>query len=148
MAERIRGQEVELIALVDGVQVVSLTNIKAFEMAYQLEVQSEGYLGQTTDQKDMIYKGVRGNLTAHFDTDRVFNLFNALVNKARRRTPGVLINLKATLNFSSGARPRIVIPNCAFGEIPISFSERSAYGEIKLEFEASQANPTGLTAGL
>lgn len=147
MGDRIKGQEVEIILLVDSVQVLSLTNIKSFEMAYQLEILDEGYLGQTTNQKDMIFNGIRGSLEAHFETAKVFNLFNALVNRARRRTPGTVINIKSTLNFPNGDRPRVVIPSAAFGEAPIKFGGRNEYGVINLDYAASVANTVGVAAG-
>lgn len=139
MAERIKGQETEVMLLVDGKTQAALTDVKSFEMAFMLDILSEGYLGETTERKDTIFKGVRGNLELHFESADVFKFFTAVVDKARRRTPGTKINVKTTLNFPGGDRPRVIIPNVSFGEIPISFGSRDDYGSIKLEWEAAEA---------
>ena len=46
------------------------------------------------------------------------------------------INIKASLNFASGATPRVIIPDVHFGEVPISFGSRQDYGSFSLTFEA------------
>lgn len=139
MSQRIKGQEVEVLLVVDGSPQDTITDVKSFEIGFQLDILSEGYLGETTDRKDSIFKGVRGNMELHFENPDVFKLFTAIVNKARRRTPGTKINIKSTLNFPGGQRPRVVIPNVEFGEIPVTFGSRADYGTVKLDFEASEA---------
>lgn len=139
MAQRIKGQEVEAILIVDGTPQTTITDIKSCEISFQLDILSEGYLGETTDRKDSVFKGVRGSMELHFENADVFKLFKAVVDKARRRTPGTKINLKGTFNFPNGDRPRLVMPDVEFGAIPISFGSRADYGSVKLEFEASEA---------
>jgi hypothetical protein len=71
--------------------------------------------------------------------DRLQLIDHRIVDKARRRTPGTKINVKATLNFPNGERPRVVIPDVEFGELPLNFGSRSDYGAVTLDFEASEA---------
>jgi len=140
MSARIRGQEVEILMIANGVPLVNITDVRSFEMSFQLETQTEGYLGETTNRKDSIFNGIRGRLELHYSDQEVFQLIQTLVDKARRRTPGAVINIKATLNFANGDRPRVLIPNVEFGEVPLSFGSRTDYGTISLDFEASEAN--------
>ena len=68
MAQRIKGQEVETLIVVDGAPRDTITDIRSFEFAFQTEIMSEGYLGETTERKDSIFKGIRGRLELHFET--------------------------------------------------------------------------------
>ena len=135
--QRIKGQEVEFLVIQDGVPLSNVTAVKSLEISFQQEIKSEGYLGETADRKDMIFNGVRGRAEVHFSDSATLNLTKAIVDKAQRRTPGVQFNVKATLNFPSGVRKRVVIPNVEFGEIPLNFGSRSDYGTQTFEFEGS-----------
>ena len=139
MQQRIKGQEVEVLLIVDNQILRSITAIKSFEMKYQLELLSEGYLGEKTERKDSIFKGIGASLEINFADKDVFDLFSKVVDKAKRRTPGTKVNIKATLVFPNGQRTRILIPDVEFGEIPLSFGSRSDYGSVSLEMEASDS---------
>jgi len=131
---------VETLFIVGSEPLLSVNDVRSFEMAFQTEILREGYLGETTDRRDEIFRGIRGRMELHFENDDVFGLFTSIVNRARRREPGVKVNVKATLNFPNGDRPRIIIPNVFFGEIPIAFGSRSDYGTIGMDFEAESAD--------
>ncbi len=134
---RVKGQEVEILLVVDDAPVETLTDIKDFELEAELEILSEGYLGQTSEQKDEIYKGCKGTMTLHFTDKTPITLMRTVIDRARRRTPGTVINVKATLNFPTGGdRLRISVANAFFGAIPMTFGSRNDYGTIKLEFAA------------
>jgi len=139
MAQRIKGQEVVVVMVVAGQPQVELTAIKSFEMKYELEIKKEGYLGETSDRRDSLFNGITGSMEVHLETKAIFTTIAAIVDKARRRTPGTIINIKATLNFPNGDRVRVIIPNCEFGEIPINFGSRTDYGTTTFSFEAQDA---------
>lgn len=134
---RIKGQETELLISVDAAPRTNITNIRDLEITAQLEILSEGYLGQTTEQKDMIFNGIEGKFSCHFDNQDVLKLAGELIDKARRRTPGVKINLKTTLNFANGQRPRILIPDCEFGPLPLGFGSRKEFLTASFTFASS-----------
>lgn len=140
MGQRIKGQEVEVLILVDGVPKTALFAVRSFEITLQHEVMSEGYLGETTNRRDAIFNGIQGRLEAHVESKEFLDFFFDVVNKARRRTPGAKINIKATLNFPNGDRPRILIPDVEFGSLPLNFGSRSDYGSVSLDFEAATAS--------
>ena len=133
---RIRGQEVEVLLLVDGTIQDTITDVRSFEVAAKLEIQEEGYLGEKTNRYDEIFKGIRGRMEMHFENKDILTLMKSIINRAKRRTPGTQINVKATLNFPNGDRPRVLINNAFFGEIPLNFASRSDYGTASLEFQA------------
>lgn len=134
---RIKGQEVELLLVENNVPLTSIADVRSFEMAAQLEILSEGYLGETTDRRDSIYKGYRGRMEVHFENKAVLDLMRRLVDKARKRSAGARINAKVTLAFPGGDRVRLLLQDLEFGEIPLAFGSRSDYGTISLDFEGA-----------
>ncbi len=138
--QRIKGQEVEIILIEENVPLTTISNVKSFEMAAQLEILKEGYLGETTDRRDSVYRGFRGKMEVHFDNRDVLDLIRRLIDKARRRTPGARVNCKVTFVFPSGGRVRLVLKDLAFGEVPIGFGGRTDYGTISLDFEGEDYN--------
>lgn len=137
MGQRVKGQDVEVLLIVDSQIIRSITAVKSFEMKAQLEMLDEGYLGEKTNRKDSIYKGVSATIELNFDSPDIFDLFDKVIQKAKRRTPGTKINVKATLNFPNGVRKRVLIPDCEFGELPMSFGSRSDFGSVSLDLSAS-----------
>lgn len=137
MDQRAKGQETEVLLVLDGKVQNTITTIKSFEIAFQLEILKEGYLGETTDRRDEIFRGVRGKLELHINNQDIFDLVQSVVDRAQRRTSGVKVNVKSTINFPNGQRPRIIIPDVSFGEVPLNFAGRSDYGTVSLDWEAS-----------
>lgn len=139
MAQRVKGQEVALLFNLNNTPVKTVTDFRSFEMTWQTETKSEGYLGETTNRRDDVFNGIMGKVELHFENQDVFNLIQAIVDRARRREPGTTITLKVTLQMPNGQRPRVTIPNCFFGAIPMNFGSRTDYGTISLDFEAENA---------
>lgn len=106
-------------------------------MSFQFELQREGYLGETTDRRDEVNRGVRGRMEVHFEDRAILDMIQRILDRAARREPGLVININATLNFPNGTRVPIQIPNAFFGEAPMSFGSRTDYGTVGLEFEAA-----------
>lgn len=140
MAQRLRGEEVEVLLVVNNVAQQTTTDIKSFDATFDLEKKSEGYLGQTSEQKDEIFKGVDGSIEFHFENTDVFDIIDAIVARATRRTPGTIFNIKATLNFPNGERARFSFPDVHFGPVPLNFASRADYGSIKLDWTCSTYN--------
>jgi len=138
---RIKGQEVSVQLIVNNVIRDTINDVRNFEMAPQFEIIREGYLGETSDRRDEVYRGIRGRLELHFENGDVFRLFNQVRERAKRRTPGTTINVKATLELPSGERQVVLIPNVFFGEAPIAFGSRTDYGTVGLDFEAQDYEP-------
>lgn len=135
--QRIKGQEVEVSLIVDGEIAETTTDVRSFEFAYKLEQKEEAYLGEKTNRYDEIFNGMRGRLELHYENQDVFDIVKAIVDRAKRRTPGTQINIKATLNFPNGDKPRVLISDVFFGEVPFNFGSRSDYGAVTLDFQAS-----------
>lgn len=137
---RAKGQEVQLILLLNGNPLDAIQAIRDSDITWKTEILSEGYLGETTERKDSIFKGIEGKLSFHIETIQVFTLITFAIDKAARRLPGLKCNIKQTINLPDGRRPRIVIPDVEFGPLPLSFGGRDDYGEISVDYAAAQAN--------
>jgi hypothetical protein len=136
MGQRIKGQETELILVEGGQELRSLSDVKSFEITAMLEILTEGYIGETSDRKDEVFKGMRGRMELHFETRDVLDFMVRIINRAARREPGVQINAKTTLQFPDGNRVRVLVKNVFFGEIPMGFASRTDYGSVSLDFES------------
>lgn len=138
--ERIKGQEVELMLVEGNVPLTTIQDVRNFEMTAQLEILKEGYLGETTDRRDSVYRGYHGKMEVHFENGDIIDFMRRLIDKARRRVPGSRVNCKVTLVFPGGDRTRLVLKNLAFGDIPMNFAGRTDYGAITLDFEGEDFN--------
>lgn len=138
MAEqRIKGQEVEVRIVRGGEELTTITDVRSFEMAAQLELLTEGYLGETSDRRDEVYRGYRGGMELHFENRDLLDLTRSIIDRARRQDPDLRINIRATLQFPAGQRVRLQLNDCFFGEIPMSFGSRADYGAVSLSFEGT-----------
>jgi hypothetical protein len=137
--KRIRGQEVSIALVQDGVTLDTLTAIKSFEFTYQQEIKNEAYLGETSERVDSIYKAIKGQLEFHTSDNAAFKLAEALVSKAQRRTPGMRINIKCTFAYANGDRVKATLPDVEFGDIPFNVANRSDYVSTRLDFACSEA---------
>ncbi len=140
MAQRLKGQEVELMLVEDNVPLTTIADVRSFEITAQLEILREGYLGETTDRRDTVYRGFHGRMELHFENRDVLDFIRRIIDKARRRTPGTRVNAKATFVFPGGDRVRLVFKDLAFGEVPIGFGSRTDFGTISLDFEGEDYN--------
>lgn len=135
--QRIKGQEVEVLLIVDGQVEDTITDVRSFAVTLKFDRLQEGYLGESTDRYDEIFRGVQGAMEMHFENEDVFTFFQSIVDRAKRRTPGTQINIKATLNFPNGDRPRVVMKDMFFADVPMAFSDRASYGTVNLDFAGS-----------
>ena len=139
MALRLKGQEVSAAFTSAQGQETSIADIKSFELQFDRDILSEGYIGQTTEQKDDIFKGVSGKLEFHVREAQVFDLIQRINDVSKRRLPGERFNIVGTFNFPAGGRRRVLVPNPSFGNIPITTSSRDDYVMVTLEFAADDA---------
>lgn len=139
MAQRIKGQEVEIVMLVDGAPRDNLAFAQSLDFTFMTERKQEGFLGETTDRFDTVFHGVEGKTQHQFDNPEPFNIVRLVVNKARSREPGTTFNLRCTMKFPSGQKARIVFRDVAFGALPFSVGNRSDYVKFSLDFACSEA---------
>lgn len=135
---RLRGQEVSVQVVKDGALLADINDVKSFEVEFQLEVMSEGYIGEFTDRRDDIFKGITGKVEFHIENGAPFDLVNAIVQRAQRRVPGTQFNVQSTVRLANGQRKRLVINDLFFGAVPFNVSSRTDYVTYSLSFEAGE----------
>lgn len=133
--QRIKGQDVSVLIVEGGRPLTEIRDVQSLDMEFQVEVLNEGYLGETSDRRDDIYRGFSGSINFHFSSPEILKLARRVIERARGREPGVVINFKATLQFPNGTRTRVLLRDVFFGAIPVSFGDRASYGASTLSFE-------------
>ena len=137
--QRIKGQEVSATVLQNGQAIDSLGVFKSLSITFNMSLIEEKYLNETTNRFDAIFEGVKGKAELHIATKDSFTFAKAVIDKARRRTSGTTINLKATFNFPGGDRVRLLLRDVEFGEMPFDIGGRSDYVGMSLDFACSEA---------
>ena len=134
---RIKGQEVEVTILQDGQLVLNNTAaIESNSMEAQLEILSEGFLGETTNRKDNIFNGWSGEVSMQFSGPQVFTMVNGFIDQATRRViTGVGVNIKHVYKFSNGRRAIVTFPDVAVGAVKIDTGGRSDYVKVSFPYE-------------
>lgn len=135
---RLRGQEVSVQVVQNGALLADISDVKSFEVEFQLDVMSEGYLGEFTDRRDDMFKGITGKIEFHIENGAPFDLVNAIVQRAQRRVPGTQFNVQSTVRLANGQRKRIVINDLYFGSVPFNVASRTDYVTYSLSFEAGE----------
>ena len=143
MAQRLKGQETVLTVLVNGTEQVSLHDVKNFSITPNFDKLEEGYLGETTNRFDEIFKGCGVELEVHTEDEGVFAFLEAVKDRAQRRTPGTVINIMATLQYPNGQRPRIVLRDVFFADLPFNIGSRSDYASFKISGSCSDFKRIG-----
>lgn len=137
--DRVKGQEVTVSVQQDGVVGPSINAVKQASLSWNFEKLEEGYLGETSNRYDTVFNGVSGDLEFHIDHSAIFNMIEAILNRARRREPGISLTIKMKVTMGDGRVVMLAIPDPAWGEIPMSIGGRKEYVSFKLDFSASQA---------
>ena len=82
---RVRGQEVSVQVVQNGKIVAELTDVKSFDVEFQMDVMKEGYLGEFTDRRDDMFKGISGKIEFHIENNAPFDFINAIVQRSQSR---------------------------------------------------------------
>lgn len=136
---RLKGQEtVAVFVSSDGTED-SVADVKSLDIQFDRDILSEGYLGQTTEQKDDIFKGISGKIEFHVRQAAVLDLVFRINEKTKRRLPGELFQIVTTLSFPEGGRRRIIVPDAKFGAIPLSSPSRDDFVTVTFDFAADDA---------
>jgi hypothetical protein len=137
MAQRIKGSEVGLILTSPDGREDSIDAIGSLTLTVQVELLTEGYLGETSNRRDEIFNGVEGSLDVHLERGAYFTLVEKIKDRAARRTPAAdRFDLMAVFQFPNGDRRRAVVRDVHFGEIPIEVGGRGDYVSSTINFGA------------
>src|SRR5215472_17235961 len=114
MAQRLKGQEVQLTIMRSGNVETSMTDVKSFTAAFKFEKLPQRYLGESTIRYDEIFGGVEGKVKLHMHSEAWTLYLLALQQRARRQQPTITFNFVATLVFPNGDTPVFTFPDVKF----------------------------------
>ena len=106
MAPRLKGQEIAVSFISNSGLESSIADVKSLDIQFDRDILSEGYLGQTTEQKDDIFKGVSGKIDFHVRSAQILAVTQKMNMASKNRLPGERFQIVATLNFPAGGRRR------------------------------------------
>jgi hypothetical protein len=139
MAQRILGQNTVVSIIVNSAPQTEINSVRSFSFNYELELKDEGYLGESTNRKDSVFKGIKFDMEMHLANNAAFQLIKTAIDKAQRRTPGVRINVKTSLTWPNGDRAVVVFNDVEFGPFPVNTNSRTDYVTLKIEGACSEA---------
>ena len=135
---RVRGQEVSVQVVQNGKIVAELTDVKSFDVEFQMDVMKEGYLGEFTDRRDDMFKGISGKIEFHIENNAPFDFINAIVQRSQSRVKGTQFNVQSTINLPNGQVKRLLVNDIFFSSIPVNVGSRSDYVTYSLPYEAAE----------
>ena len=135
---RVRGQEVSVQVVQNCKIVAELTDVKSFDVEFQMDVMKEGYLGEFTDRRDDMFKGISGKIEFHIENNAPFDFINAIVQRSQSRVKGTQFNVQSTINLPNGQVKRLLVNDIFFSNVPVNVSGRSDYVTYSLPYEAAE----------
>lgn len=135
MGRKLRGQNTSLnvVSATDGVRD-EFSDIRNMTVTFQRDVISEGYINQTTEQKDADFKGVAFKFEAHSRKKKIVDIVDR-INRITRGLSNDAINIVTTLRFPDGPK-RVIIPNAEFGDLEIGVGGKAEYVTFPFQGEA------------
>jgi hypothetical protein len=135
--DRLKGQECAISITVGGALQTYIDTVQSAEIEFELDLLEEGYLGETSDRVDSVFKLMRVSLTCHLSQGDYLQLADAIVARAQRRAGGApQIDLIGTFAFPNGDLPSILVPDIYFESIPLNIGGRDEFVEMTLSGKA------------
>lgn len=138
MAQRIRGQETIITIIADGLVEGEIDSIVSSEFTHNIDLQEDNFLGRTSPDFDMIFKGTAFNVQGQLSNPSALRLFDKIIAKAQRQADAaVRIDITSTFIFATGTYT-IAFEDCSFGSIPVTTGGREEFTNFTLEGSCSQ----------
>jgi hypothetical protein len=140
--ERVKGQETEVLIVVNSQVQDTLTDIMNFNSELSFEIKSVGYLGEKTNRKDYIYNGAKFDFEMHTHTQDWVTFVQAQLDLAKRNTPNTQFNITFVAEYPNGDTPSFLFSNASFGALPFGAASRADYVKHKVQGEADDVTMT------
>lgn len=138
MDQRLKGQEVSIRIVRDGVVDTEIDSISSFNEETALELKEAGYLGETVNRFDEILNGFGGDMEIHVTRANWIALELAVISRARRETVAVVFNVVVTDLYPNGESQLRVYSDVHWGPMPKAVASRGDYVKPKLQFKCSE----------
>jgi len=136
--QRLKGQDTQLRITSAGVLLRTITAVSSMTLTVKSDILSKGYLGEGSERKDEIYKGVGFDLEFDPESNEGIILLGVIRDRASKRTNAAnfKIGVACVLNFPNGQRPRVTIGDLKFSNPSLTIAGRDSYVGEKLTGEA------------
>jgi hypothetical protein len=137
--QRIRGQEIQIRVVAAGKLERTFTAFENFTWTCNTEIIRKGYLGETSDRADEIYKGQTVEFSFDPESTDALAFIQLIVDRAARRTAlsDSQINVSFVAAFPSGKRPKVTITDVKFRDPGWNMANRDSYIGQKMSGQAS-----------
>lgn len=126
--QRIRGEEIQVRVVAAGQIQRTFTAIENFTWTVNTEVIRKGYLGETSDRADEIYKGQSVEFTFDPESPDALTFIQLIADRASRRVASSQkINISFVAAFPSGKRPRVTVNDLKFRDPGWNAANRDSY---------------------
>lgn len=138
MAQRVKGLEVEFSVISPAGREESLGDVVSCSVEFQMDILTQGLLGEGSERRDDIFRGVRIEMEVQLERGDFPSFINRVTTRAKRRSPASdQFNALMTLAMPDGTRPRISVEDLFFGSLPLNVGGRDEYVTLRVEAEAS-----------
>lgn len=143
---RLKGQESQIRITQGGILQRTLTAIENLTATVMSDIIRKAYLGETTERKDDIYKGIKVEFGFDVMSKEPFVMVAALRDRMQRRTAQAnsQVNLVFIANLADGTRPRITIPDLKFQDPALAIQNRESYAGFRFQCEAEDFQLSGV----
>lgn len=139
MAQRIKGQEVNIgFTSPEGDQPDFMV-VNNFEFEVDIEILEEMYLGEVGKRYDDHFNGYSGQVEGHFENfTEYMKVQQKIEDRAARRTPAAgQFSCTSTFNLPSGGRVRLTFEDMFFGPMPTKAPGQAEYVQGTLTWKCS-----------
>lgn len=136
--QRLKGQEISVRILQDGVVFRTIDSISSFNESVALEIKEDGFLGEPTNRFDEVLNGFGGDFEAQTTNSNFIQLQLAVIEKATRRTPGITFNVVRVDLYPNGDSNIFTYVDVHWGEQPTSIGGRGDFVKYKASFKCSE----------
>lgn len=134
----LRGDDIQAQLTRNGVLERTLVDFVSGNITGKFTRHYENYLGRQGEKVDEQFDHVEGALLVRPRSQAILVLYDLITQRARRQIAQdlLVVNLVTTLQFPNGDRPKVVVPDLKFGDLPLNWGGRNQYAETPLDFAA------------
>lgn len=137
--QRLKGQEVSIRVLQSGNVLQSIDSVSSFNEEVDLEIKSDGFLGEPVNRFDEVLNGYGGDFEMQTTNSNWIRLQQAIIARAQR-TPGSIattFNVIRTDLYENGDSNVFAYVDVKWGGMPTTIGARGEYVKVKGSFKCS-----------
>jgi hypothetical protein len=136
--QRLKGQEISIRIVEDGVVVDQIDSISTFNDEVKRELKEAGYLGEVTNRFDEILNGYGGSYEFHTRAAAWIRFDQAINDRATRVRPNLVINVIRTDLYPNGDSIIYTYQDVFFASTTGSIGSRGDYAKVAQSFGCSE----------